>query len=287
MDYSADFRRPIRAAAPLLVAALIVGPGLGRTSAEAASVDLAPHRAVYDLKLKESRGKSSIVGVRGRILYEFGGNACDGYTLQFRQVSELDNGEGRVSMSDLRSTTFEEGNANSFRFNSQNAINQKVVDAVDGRAQRGASATSVDLSKPERKTFAIDANVVFPTEHMRRAIIAAREGKTILEFPVFDGSETGQKVYNTLTVIGQPIPPDQRKPTDAAAAHAVLAAMRRWPLKISYFDKAASGDVAPVYSIGFEMYENGISRALTLDYNDFVITGELTSLDLRDSKPCP
>ena len=34
------------------------------------------------------------------------------------------------------------------------------------------------------------------------------------------------------------------------------------------------------------MYENGISRALMLDYNDFAIRGELTSIELRDSKPC-
>ena len=42
----------------------------------------------------------------------------------------------------------------------------------------------------------------------------------------------------------------------------------------------------PVYSIAFELYENGISRALMLDYNDFSIRGELTSIDIRDTKPC-
>jgi hypothetical protein len=42
----------------------------------------------------------------------------------------------------------------------------------------------------------------------------------------------------------------------------------------------------PVYAIGFELYENGISRALSLDYNEFVITGKLTSLEMREPKPC-
>ena len=36
---------------------------------------------------------------------------------------------------------------------------------------------------------------------MRRIIIAAREGKSILEFPVYDGSDTGEKLYNTLTTL--------------------------------------------------------------------------------------
>ena len=39
-------------------------------------------------------------------------------------------------------------------------------------------------------------------------------------------------------------------------------------------------------SISFELYENGISRALVLDYTDFTISGEMTSLDLKKAKPC-
>ena len=68
-------------------------------------VFLAPHRAVYDLKLLKSRGGRGIDAVRGRILYDFSGNACEGYALQFRQVSELDSLEGKSTLSDLRSTT--------------------------------------------------------------------------------------------------------------------------------------------------------------------------------------
>ena len=67
----------------------------------------------------------------------------------------------------------------------------------------------------------------------------------------------------------------------------MLAGLKRWPVTVSYFDQAAKpGEQAPIYSIKFELYENGISRALLLDYNDFVISGELTSLEIRDTKPC-
>ena len=66
------------------------------------TVFLAPHRAIYDLKLMKARGSRSIEAVRGRILYDFSGNACDGYKLQFRQVSELDSGEGKIALTDLR-----------------------------------------------------------------------------------------------------------------------------------------------------------------------------------------
>lgn len=254
---------------------------------DANSIQLAPHRAIYDLKLAQARSNRSAQTVSGRILYDFSGNSCDGYALQFRQVSELDSEEGKAAVSDLRATTWEDGAGTNFRFNSQNRLNDKPVDTVDGQAQRGTGSVAVNLSKPQPKKFDIDAGMVFPTEHMRRIIAAARDGKTLLELPVYDGSENGQKIFNTLSVIGRPIAPDQRVPTDAAAGQAVLAGLLRWPVTISYFDKLAKeGEQTPAYSITFELYENGISRALLLDYNDFVIKGDMSTLEIKDAKPC-
>jgi hypothetical protein len=247
-----------------------------------------PHRAVYDLTLGQTRENAHIASVRGRILYNFGGNACDGYTLQFRQVSELDTGEGKKSTSDLRSTTWEGGDAKRFNFASQNFVDQNLIDSVDGHAEHGAT-TQVDLNKPEHKVFDIDAAVVFPTQHMVRAIEAARAGKTILDFPVFDGSDTGDKVYDTLTVIGRKLATDERKHEDAAATDLKLLGMARWLVTISYFEKGKkqkNSEQTPVYAISFELYENGISRALSLDYNEFVVAGKLSSLEISDIKPC-
>jgi hypothetical protein len=279
----------LRLASTTLGVATILCGGLSATptAAQAPADELAAHRAVYELKLASTRGKSA-VSARGRILYDFTGSACEGYKLDFRQVSELDNGEGKQTLSDLRSTTWEDGAAKNYKFNSQNYLNQRLVDTVDGAAERQSGWIAVTLTKPKDKKASLDATIVFPTEHVRRIIDAARDGKTILEFPVFDGSETGEKVYNTLTVIGHVIAADQKVPTDAAAGQQVLAGMKRWPVTVSYFDRNAKpGEQIPVYSIGFELYENGISRALILDYNDFSISGELKTLEIKDSKPCP
>jgi hypothetical protein len=252
--------------------------------------ELASHRAVYELTLAHSHGNSSssTVAARGRILYDFAGSACEGYKLEFRQVSVLDNGEGRETLSDLRSDTWEGGDATSYHFKSQNFTNNRLVDSVDGEAVRQPDRIAVMLTKPKDATLRLEPAIVFPTEHVRKIIEAARAGKTILEFPVYDGSESGEKVYNTLSIIGRVIGPDERVPTDAAAGKAELAGLKRWPVTVSYFDRSAkTAEQTPVYSISFELYENGISRALLLDYNDFAIRGELTSLEIRETKPCP
>jgi EipB-like len=268
-------------------AALAASVGLRHATALTPAGELASHRAVYELKLAQTRGNSAAVSARGRILYDFSGNACDGYALQFRQVSELDNGEGKVTLSDLRSTTWEDGAAKKFIYKSQNYLNETLVDAVDGQAERQSDKVTVSLTKPADKTFDLEAAMAFPTDHMRRIIEAARADKSILEVPIYDGSDKGEKVYNTLTVIGRVIASNERVPTDAAAGKEALAGLKRWPITVSYFDKnAKTGDQAPIYAIKFELYENGVSRALMLDYNDFAISGELTSIEIRDTKPC-
>jgi hypothetical protein len=278
---------------PVLAISLAAGAvHLPAAAAPAAdTVYLAPHRAIYDLKLTKSRGSRGVEAVRGRILYDFSGNACDGYQLQFRQVSELDS-EGKTALSDLRSTTWEDANAKAFRFNSENLLDDKRTDAVDGHAERNATTVAINLSKPKDKNFTVPVSAVFPTQHMRRIISAAREGKSILEFPVYDGSETGEKLYSTLTVIGRPIAPGSKPPDDATAKAPELAKLTRWPVTISYFEQESAkaqqaGEQTPVYAISFEIYENGISRALVLDYADFTIKGEMTSLEMKKSKSCP
>ena len=251
---------------------------------------LASHRAVYELTLGHAHGTSasSTVAARGRILYDFAGSACEGYKLEFRQVSVLDNGEGRETVSDLRSDTLEGGDFKSYRFKSQNYRNSQLVESVEGEAVRQADRIAVTLTKPKEAKIGLDQAIAFPTEHVRKIIEAARAGTTILQLPVYDGSESGEKVYNTLSIIGRVIGPGERVPTDAAAGQAALAGLKRWPVTVSYFDRSSkAGEQMPVYAISFELYENGISRALILDYNDFSIRGELTSLEIRDTKPCP
>ena len=261
----------------------------GEEQSTTAPIALIPHRAIYDLSLGTTRANSQLAGVRGRILYDFGGSVCQGYSLEFRQVSELDSGEGKVSTSDLRSTTWEGADGKSFKFTSQNFVDENLVDSVDGRAERQSTKTAVALEKPHQKSLNLAAGVVFPTEHMVRAIKAARAGQTVLSFPVYDGSETGDKVFDTLTVIGHEIKPDERTHDDAAAAEPKLAAVPRWPVTVSYFERGKTEndtEQTPAYAISFELYANGISRALALDYNNFVINGKLASLDIKDAAPC-
>jgi envelope integrity protein B len=266
----------------LAMAAVVCG------SAKAAGPFL-PHQALYELNLVKSRGSNPINSARGRILYNFSGSACEGYTSEFRQVSELDIGEGKVTLSDLRSNSWEDGAGKSYRFKIDARMNDSDSSPVDGIAERTGDHITVKLKQPEAKTFTLDGATVFPTEQIQRIIAAAKDGKSLLELMVYDGSDNGQKVYNTLSVIGQAIPPDKATPSpDPSTTSEQMKSMTRWPVTVSYYDRDAQkkdGEQTPVYAMSFELFENGVSRALVLDYNDFVISGALGKFDVKDAKP--
>ena len=261
-------------------------------SAEAAAGGpFLPHRALYELRLLKSRGSNPVNSARGRILYNFSGNACEGYTSEFRQVSELQVGEGKVTLSDLRSTSWEDGAGKSYRFKIESRMNDGDSGSpVDGTAERTGDHITVKLKQPEVKTFTLDGATVFPTEQIERIIAAAKQGKSLLELTVYDGSDNGQKVYNTLTIIGQPIPADKAVTSpDPSTTNEQMKSLSRWPVTVSYYDrdpKTSEGEQSPVYAMSFELFENGVSRALVLDYNDFVISGALGKFDVKDIKPC-
>ena len=283
---SRDVRSLLLTAAAIAVAS---GPAGGPANAAASGPFLA-HQALYELSLVKSRGGASINHARGRILYNFSGSACEGYTSEFRQVSELDSGEGKLSLSDLRSTSWEDGAGKTYRFKIDARMNDADPSPVDGVAERTGDHVTVTLKKPVAKTFTIDGSTVFPTEQIQRIISAAREGKSVLELTVYDGSDNGEKVFNTLSVIGRPIPGDRSTATpDPSTASDAMKSMTRWPVTVSYYDrdaKAKDGEQTPAYAMSFELFENGVSRALVLDYNDFVISGALGKFDVKDSKPC-
>jgi len=274
---------------PLALAVSVVTVGFAGSTEATANGAFLSHQALYELSLLKSRA-NSISSARGRILYSFTGSACEGYTSEFRQVSELNSGDGKSTLIDLRSTSWEDGEGKSYRFKIDTRMNDSDSPPVDGLAERVGDHITVKLKQPVTKTFNLEGSVVFPTEQIHKIIDTARAGKSLLELTVYDGSDNGEKVYNTLTIIGQPIPGDRSIASpDPSTANDTMKALTRWPVTVSYYDRdahARDGEQTPVYAMSFELFENGVSRQLMLDYNDFVISGALGKFDVKDSKPC-
>ena len=246
--------------------------------AQSATAALIPHRAVYELSMVSANGTRAPSAARGMIAYDFAGSHCDGYTTTFRQMMELAPSEGPIHVTDMRSTTFEDGEFKSFRFKVKTLNDGQPSDDVDGNANRAADgAISIRLSRPKLTKIDFSTGILFPTEHMEHMIRAAKAGETTISRQVYDGSDTGQKLYDTLTVIGKET---KAEPPEAPAQNAALHDIPRWPVTVSYFE-AGKENAKPSYVLSFDLYENGVSRNLKLDYGDFVLKGELTSFETK------
>jgi envelope integrity protein B len=249
---------------------------------------LAPHRAIYEMTLEEARSASGITGIDGRMVFEFTGSACDGYSLNMRMVTQMTDSQGQTNLTDLRSSTWEQGDGKKFRFQSAQYLNDKLGDVTMGRAVRTppSETVKVKLSQPSRSEIDLAGQIFFPTQHSIALIEKAVEGKTLFQAKIYDGSEKGRKVYETTAFIGPKVKPGaDAARLEAAAKEKKLDELPSWPVSIGYFEPT-DGDLTPSYQIDFRLYENGVSRELLIDYGDFSIHGRLTSLEYLKAKEC-
>ncbi len=251
------------------------------------ALPLASHRAIYEISLASTDSNrlpsgQTPVAASGLIAYEFRGSPCEGYASNFRQLTELQRNEGEPLSSDIRAITFEDGEGKTLKFQIDSQGPDESTPSVAGSAARGdAGAATVKITKPTPESLEIGGDVLFPTQHIERIIAKAKEGGGALEARVYDGSDTGKKVFATLTIIGK----EAKTPGPDAATAEALGKMRRWPVSVSYFDEAAK-DAPPEYILSFDLYENGVSGTLKLDYGAFALTATLSKLEWLPTPAC-
>lgn len=273
------FRSAFVAAA--MAGACFAGSGVSSAFATPAT-GLAPHRAVYDLQLKDATERSGIAGMYGRMVYEFNGSPCDGYTVSFRFVTQVNTGE-ETRLTDQQTTTHEDLKNGSFRFLTRSFTDEKLDKEVRGSAREEKQGVSVDLTAPDNRQVELAASR-FPTEHMLEVIDHAKKGDRFFESRIYDGSDAGDKTLLTTAVVGKKETP---KAGDLDAAKAGdFSKDAFWPVSIAYYNDTSEGDALPVYRMSFKLYENGITRDLTMDYGEFSLTGKLAKLEMFKQQEC-
>jgi envelope integrity protein B len=271
--------------ARIFVSTLALAASAAAVRAEPAA-SLAPHRAGYEITLIDDygvpHGGQVPVAAAGVIAYEFTGSRCDGYASNFRQYTQLQRSEGDPISSDIHAVTFEDGEAKRMRFQIDSTTAGGEPTPIAGSAIRADGGdTTVALSKPSAATMDIGKDILFPTEHVERIIARAKDGGGPMEARVYDGSDTGKKVFQTLTVIGKEAATPSPDANDAPS----LSKIRRWPVTVSYFDEKAS-DAPPEYVLSYDLYENGVSGSLKLDYGSFALSAKLKRLELLPIPTC-
>jgi hypothetical protein len=276
--------------AAIVVAASISGSAFAQKVTPPAPPEaLAPHRAVYEITLADARGGSGVTELSGRMVYELTGSSCQGYTQSMRFVTRMTNQEGATSVTDMRSSSWEDAVAKAFRFNSSQYKDTRLQETTDGDAARSTPGGEVKvlITKPAKKAISLKANTFFPVQHSRALLKAARSGAQFFMADLYDGSEKGEKVFSTASFIGQPKPIGYNKSLPQAKNASQLDGLKSWPISISYFEEESDDkDAIPAYELAFLYFENGVSRRLFIDYGEFAVRGALQSLEFLDPAKC-
>ena len=256
------------------------------STARSEPVSLAGHRAVYDVALEKGAGQAGNLTATGRVVLEFDGDACQGYTQNMRFLTRYVGPNGPATTSDVQSTTWESGDGTLFRFNSRQYQDGDLKLSTSGDAAKAdGSEIIVDLEEPEESEFSFADGILFPTEHLKLLIAQAEEGARFVQRDVFDGSDTGDTVSATNAVIGQPA----RSEIADVAGVEPLNGMIYWPVSLAYFELGADGEPGeevPSYQLSFDLFRNGVSTDILIDYGEFALRATLSEIRFFDAVDC-
>ncbi len=259
---------------------------LAATAAQGATI--APHRAVYDLKLIKSSGEGSFASVAGRLAFEIQGSSCEGWTTSFRMVNRYRPAEGEIRTSDTQSTTFESGDGLDLRYNQKEFMDLKPQSEKKIKVSRATPAAdgSGETGDAETRPFTVPAGALFPMQHQINLMDKAASGETRDTSLIYDGSD-GEKTFRAITFFGKRKAAGSNARDQTNSVAAPLSKLPSWPLSISYYPTSGDEQDTPTYQVGFDLYENGIATGLVLDYGSFTLGGELKNLEIMKATDCP
>lgn len=248
-------------------------------------VDLVPHRAVYEMTLSTTGDGNADASGKGRMVYEFRGAECLGYSVSMRWVAEWADGEGGVSVEDLRYASFEDGEGDSFTFTSTRYRDRDLIEEMQASAKlgKGDMPGTVERTKPESASAELPPGTIFPTTHMRAVIGRALAGKTAATDQIYDVSESGTSVYNTFTIVSPLSEKEQARSIESAPR---LKGLPAWSATVSYFLGDQEGEAIPEYEQTFSLFANGIATRMRLGTANVMIDAELSQLEFLKPSSC-
>lgn len=249
-------------------------------AAAPAEATILSHKAVYRLTLVRAAAAGSIQGMSGEMTLKVD-DLCEGLALNQYLLTDFWQQDGVLHKGELTSSSWEDRDGLSMRFTLTNKNDGTLVQAFEGEARREAAGKAglIVYKDNSYAETALPKEALFPRQHLAAMLQAAKTGRRALESVVFDGAEEG-KVYATTAIIG-----GEHVSGPGDATRPELSGLTYWPVVLSYFP-VDSKEPLPEYQTSFNLYENGVSADLVLDFGDFALKGRLDSLEIAAPADC-
>lgn len=252
------------------------------SAGNAYAVDLASHKAIYNIRMVAAKSGSQVVDVRGQMLYMFR-KSCDGWISnhQFDISYEYAGAEPTDVLSKF--TSFESFDGRALSFSSNRITNGENDQRLRGQASlsSGDKDGEAVYSLPEPITYKLSPTTLFPAAHTTRLIERAGAGDKIITANIFEGSDESGPVDVNAVVVKAIAAGDKQK------IDSVLLKPKGWVMRMAVFPLESESETPSVsdYEMTMDLLENGVIRHMDVDYHDFSVSQDLVAIEpLRNDK---
>lgn len=283
----------------VVVSTMAASVEAARSTAALPATTIAPHRASYELSLKDNEG--DIADAEGRIAFSVEEKNCEAYALDYRFVARFQQDQEMI-VTDQWTKSTESTDGQRLLFETRTFVDTQPQSETQGTAATRDGRTTIALSMPEEKRIDIPA-AMFPMAHTIALIDKAKAGQRIVEQPIFDGDSDAEKKLTSTAIIaavtahaGAPANgPDTAKGASGtqtakakpqAKPQSKLKGLRSWRVSESFYNSDSDADGQPVFQTAYTLYENGVSDDLVLTFDGYSLAGGLASLDLLERSKC-
>lgn len=245
---------------------------------------IAPHRALYDIRIDKVKSGSQILGVRGKMLYTLR-KTCSGWITDHRFNMFYEYSSAEPMEVETRFSSFENFEGTRLDFSSARFHDGEMAERIRGRAAldpQHPDTSSADFMIPADVHYDLSGGTFFPISHTWYLIDQAKKGRKIVHAVVFDGSDDKGPV-EINAVIGRAVP--RSAPKNEARIDIKLLDRDGWAMDMAVFSRDQNEAMAD-YELTMDVLDNGIVRDMKVDYHDFAISQKLTALESIKPDKC-
>lgn len=244
---------------------------------------LAPHKAIYNIKMTAKSSGSPILNISGEMFFELK-TGCDAWTTdhRFNLMYEYADSPQMKITSDF--TTYEPFAGAALDYNSRRSRNGELFEEFRGRADiKAGEAGIAAYSLPDDLRYRLPDGTLFPMGHTAKLVESVKSGKTFFSATVFDGSDDqGPAEINAF--IGKPVTAPAALKTQKNIDQGLIGAPAR-ALRMAFFPLSASESNAD-YEMSAIFHDNGVISDMTVEYKDFTVHQSLKALQKLDVEAC-
>lgn len=249
----------------------------------AAAAMLAPHRAIYEIRLVSAQSGSQLVNVSGRMMYEWR-PTCDAWISKHRFDIAYEYADTPPMTISSDFSTFEPFDGKSMDFTSQRRKDGVLYEELRGRAEHEAKTGTASYTMPPDLDFDLPEGTLFPVGHTLAVLEAQQAGTKFFKSVIFDGSDD-QGPVEVTSFLGASVD-DKDKYKGNKDIDANLMTGEAWKARLAFFPLDEMSETSD-YEMSLVFHENGIITDMVINYDDFTISQDLVALEPVESDCTP